>query len=72
LAAHYETEEHSPKIEIVDANIKGDRTLVLMYNKDKGRSISDSWKPTLQHIRFLWGHKVKLISKLGNAIGECT
>jgi stage V sporulation protein R len=71
LANHYESEEWMPKIEVTDANIKGDRTLVLMYNKDKGRAISDSWKPTLQHIKFLWGHKVKLITKLGNTIGEC-
>jgi spore cortex formation protein SpoVR/YcgB (stage V sporulation)/intein/homing endonuclease len=72
LATHYEANEWHPKIEIVDANIKGDRTLILMYNKDRGRAISDNWKLTLQHIRFLWGHKVKLITKLGNTIGECS
>jgi spore cortex formation protein SpoVR/YcgB (stage V sporulation) len=70
LADSYEVDERIPKIEIIDANIQTDRTLILMYNKDKGRSISENWKATLQHVRYLWGHKVKLITKAGNTIGE--
>lgn len=70
LANSYELDEWCPKIEITDADIKGDRTLTLTYSKEKSRDIFSSWKSILKHIRYLWGHKVKLITKRGNLIGE--
>lgn len=70
LADSYELNDHLPRIEVTDVDIRGDRTLTLTYNRERGRAISDSWKPMLKHVRYLWGHKVKLVSRRGHTIGE--
>ena len=70
LANSYELDDWFPKIEVTDADVKGDRTLTLTYSREKGRAMSDSWKSMLKHVRYLWGHKVKLITKRGHTIGE--
>jgi len=70
LANSYELDEWCPKIEVTDADIKGDRTLTLTYHREHGRSMADSWKPVMKHVRHLWGHNVKLVTKRGNVIGE--
>lgn len=70
LANNYEPHKWSPKIEITNVDIKGDRALTLTYFKERNRDIAKSWKPTLASIKYLWGHTVKLIDNFGNEIGE--
>ena len=70
LANSYELNDWFPKVEITDADIKGDRTLTLTYTRERKRALSDSWKPMIKHINYLWGHKVKLLTKRVHAIGE--
>ena len=70
LANSYELNDWFPKVEITDADIKGDRTLTLTYTRERKRALSDSWKPMIKHINYLWGHKVKLLTQRGHAIGE--
>lgn len=70
LAKSYELDDWCPKVEVTDADIKGDRTLTLTYYRERGRNIGDSWQVMLAHIASLWGHKVKLVTARGNTIGE--
>ena len=71
LAKSYELDDWCPKVEITEANIKGDRTLTVTYYRERGRNIGDSWKPMLKHVNRLWGHKVKLVTARDHVIGEC-
>lgn len=70
LARSYELDDWCPKIEISNADIRGDRTLTLTYYRERGRNVGDSWQSMLNHIHRLWGHKVKLATQRENIIGE--
>lgn len=70
LARSYELDDWSPKIEVTDADVKGDRTLTLTYYRERGRNIGDSWKNMLVHLHHLWGHKIRLVTSRDNLIGE--
>lgn len=70
LAKSYELDDWCPKVEVTNADIKGDRTLTLTYYRERGRNIGDSWQVMLAHVASLWGHKVKLVTARGNTIGE--
>jgi spore cortex formation protein SpoVR/YcgB (stage V sporulation) len=70
LAKSYEIDDWYPKIEITDANIKGDRTLTLTYYRERGRNIGESWVSVLHHINRLWGYRVRLVTQRGNVVGE--
>lgn len=71
LAKSYELDDWCPKVEVTEADIKGDRTLTLTYYRERGRNIGDNWTTMLAHVNNLWGHKVKLVTARGNLIGEC-
>lgn len=70
LAHSYELDHFCPKVEVTNADIKGDRTLTLTYYRERGRNIGESWQTMLAHVASLWGHKVKLVTARGNTIGE--
>jgi len=70
LAKSYELDDWFPKVEVTDADVKGDRTLTLTYHRERGRAISDSWRFMIRHVNNLWGHRVKLVTKRGHLIGE--
>jgi len=70
LARSYELDDWCPKVEVSNADIKGDRTLTLTYYRERGRNIGGSWQVILSHVQSLWGHKVKLVTARGNTIGE--
>ena len=70
LANSYEIDDWCPKIEVTDADIKGDRTLTLTYYRSKGRNIGDSYAIMMKHLHRLWGHKIKLVTGRGHVIGE--
>lgn len=71
LANSYELDDWIPKIEITNADIKGDRTLTLTYYRSRGRNMGDSHVSVMRHIHRLWGHKVRLVTGRGNVICEC-
>jgi spore cortex formation protein SpoVR/YcgB (stage V sporulation)/intein/homing endonuclease len=70
LARNYELDDWCPKVEITNADIRGDRTLTLTYYRERGRNIGDSWKTMLVHVNRLWGHRVRLVTARDSLIGE--
>lgn len=60
LADSYELEYLTPKIEVVDADIKNTRKLTLNYYQQENRTLASSYRVVLQHVQTLWGHTVEL------------
>lgn len=58
LADQYLTENYMPKIEIVDVDNLGSRTLTLMYYKQNDRDLSSSTDSVVTHVKKLWGFPV--------------
>ena len=61
LAANYDLGMHEPNIQVVAADLEGDRALHLRHKTHAGRKLSDKTQNiVLTHIETLWGHEVKL------------
>lgn len=61
LASMYDLGTHDPNIQVVAADLAGDRTLHLRYTAHNGRALSEKTKDAvLIHIEELWGHEVLL------------
>lgn len=61
LAAMYDLGMHEPNIQVVAADLAGDRTLHLRHTVHNGRALSDKTKDAVvTHIEELWGHEVIL------------
>ena len=61
LAAMYDLGAHEPNIQVVAADLAGDRALHLRHTVHNGRLLSDNTKDAvLTHIETLWGHEVIL------------
>ena len=61
LAGLYDLGMHEPNIQVVAADLAGDRTLHLRHMVHNGRTLADSTKDAvLTHIESLWGHEVEL------------
>jgi len=61
LAAMYDIGMHEPNIQVVAADLEGDRILHLRHETHDGRTLSPKTKETvLTHITALWGHEVEL------------
>ncbi|PKU24542.1 SpoVR family protein [Telmatospirillum siberiense] len=61
LARGYECARSDPEIEIVGANLAGDRKLLIENRVHDGQRLSAaSARRTLQHIQSLWGYGVRL------------
>lgn len=63
LADQYLTENYMPKIEIVDVDNLGTRTLTLMYYKQNGRELGTSTTTAVNHIKELWGFPVVVVKE---------
>ena len=64
LAAMYDLGMHDPNIQVVAADLEGDRTLHLRHEVHNGRALSEKTKDAvLTHIETLWGHEVDLQEK---------
>ena len=61
LADKYEVDEYVPKLEIVQADIKTDRTLTIGYQSKHGRKLSSDSDKVLAHIHHLWGYPVRIV-----------
>ena len=61
LAHQYDTGMSDPNIQVVDANLKGDRTLFLEHRMHRGVPLHHATKElVVGHIEHLWGHDVVL------------
>jgi spore cortex formation protein SpoVR/YcgB (stage V sporulation) len=61
LAAMYDLGAHEPNIQVIGADLDGDRTLKLRHTVHKGRKLSEkTMDAVLTHIETLWGHEVTL------------
>jgi spore cortex formation protein SpoVR/YcgB (stage V sporulation) len=61
LARLYDLSTHQPDVQVVGANLAGDRTLTLRHNRHRGIPLAQSTKDgVLKNIRFLWGYNVVL------------
>ncbi|HWA90156.1 MAG TPA: SpoVR family protein [Rhizomicrobium sp.] len=60
LARQYDT-SGDPNIQVVGADMKGNRTLVLEHRMNRGVPLHNAAKElVLAHVELLWGHEVKL------------
>ncbi len=61
LADSYDVPANEPDIQVVDADVLGDRPLVLRHARRNGVGLADIGKDaTLRHIRWLWGYDVRV------------
>jgi spore cortex formation protein SpoVR/YcgB (stage V sporulation) len=61
LARLYDLSTHQPDVQVVGANLAGDRTLTLRHNRHRGIPLAHNTKDAvLKHIRRLWGYNVVL------------
>ncbi|NWG45923.1 MAG: SpoVR family protein [Alphaproteobacteria bacterium] len=61
LAAQYDLGQIEPNIQVMEADLMGDRTLRLAHMAFKGRPLAEQTKAqVLRHIERLWGYKVTL------------
>ena len=61
LADSYDVGASDPDIQVVGADVMGDRPLILRHTMRNGVGLSDVGKEaTLRHLRWLWGYDVRL------------
>jgi len=66
LAAQYDLGMHEPNIQVVEADLEGDRMLTLRHTVHSGRTLDQKTRDdVLWHVHRLWGHKVKLEEEPG-------
>ena len=66
LARSYDLSTHEPDIQVVDADLRGDRRLELRHTMRDGVPLAQPARDqVLQHVRQLWGYDVNLVSAEG-------
>lgn len=61
LAGQYDPGETRPRIEVTDADLRGNRRLTLRHSVRRGRTLDAlEARRTLRHLAFLWGYEVRL------------
>ncbi len=63
LSNQYNLSNLEVNIQIIDANITGDRSLTLKYTPHKDVSLGDSKDEVLKHLHYLWQFDVKLVQE---------
>ncbi|TKB45325.1 SpoVR family protein [Thalassotalea mangrovi] len=75
LSNQYNLSEIEPNIQIINADIDGDRTLTLEYVPHQKVPLHPSYQEVLKHLYYLWKFDVKLVQReeKGNerVIGTC-
>lgn len=62
LARQYDLAHQDPDIQVSDANLKGNRRLVLTHRARDGQLLEkEDCNRTLRHVAQLWGYRVRLI-----------
>lgn len=62
LSTQYALSVKEPNIQIVEAAIRGDRSLTLHHVQDSRRPLGRSVYPVIRHLHELWGFPVRLVS----------
>ncbi|CAM4046967.1 SpoVR family protein [Vreelandella rituensis] len=62
LAMQYALSVREPNVQIVEADIRGDRSLTLHHVQDARRPLGRSVYPVMRHLHQLWGFPVRLDS----------
>jgi spore cortex formation protein SpoVR/YcgB (stage V sporulation) len=62
LAEQYDVNAHMPNIMVVDADLKGDRSLKLVHKVHNNKTLDKNTESVLAHIYRLWGYPVRLHS----------
>jgi stage V sporulation protein R len=74
MAEQYDLSYRQPQIEVIEADLKGNRRLVLRHQARDGRLLNkEDCNRTLHHVANLWGYRVRMIevdAEVGNTIGE--
>jgi len=74
MAGQYDLAHRDAEIEVVEADLKGSRRLVLRHLVRSGRLLNkQDCNRTLHHVANLWGYRVRMIevdADVGNTIGE--
>lgn len=74
LADQYDLSKREPEIEVTEADLRGNRRLVLTHRVRRGRLLDKrECNRTLRHIANLWGYRVRLIevdSESGASLNE--
>lgn len=61
LAALHDVNVHDPDVQIVDADLRGDRVLHLVHYMQNGVPlVEEEMRETLKYVRRLWGYEVSL------------
>ena len=60
LSKQYSINKWQPKIEIIDANLKGSRELTLLYTPTNDGKLNSNTNSVIEYIKFLWGYNVVL------------
>lgn len=63
LSNQYNLSNLETNIQVVDANITGDRSLTLEYIPHQNIPLDDSCQEVLKHLYYLWKFDIKLIEK---------
>ncbi|MEM1140177.1 MAG: SpoVR family protein, partial [Pseudomonadota bacterium] len=64
LARNYDLGIIEPNIQVVAANLAGDRKLTLRHTRHNGMPLDEAnRKEVLKHIHRLWGHEVSIVSE---------
>jgi spore cortex formation protein SpoVR/YcgB (stage V sporulation) len=74
LAQHYDLSRREPEIEVTEADLKGNRRLVLTHRVRQGQLLErEECNRTLRYVANLWGYRVRLIevdSESGETLSE--
>lgn len=67
LSQNYSTSRYQPDIQVVDANLKGNRELKLRYKSYNGAKLDKNTDKVLKYVEYLWGYPVRMEDDLGNS-----
>ena len=74
LAAQYDLSKQQPDIEVTDADLHGNRRLILTHHVRDGKLLEkEDCHRTLRHVANLWGYRVRLIEvdeETGKTVNE--
>lgn len=72
LASQYNLSDREPNIQIVAADIRGDRSLTLRHTQQHRRTLNTESNEVLKHLHRLWGFPVHLESASDDAVVATT
>jgi len=70
LSNQYNLSNLEVNIQVVDANITGDRSLTLRHTPHQGVPLGDSTDEVLKHLHYLWQFDIKLVQPDNKGVDE--